>query len=86
LHITLGGGTNQLFSRFVTEAVEESGISEDHPLHSLVKSLSKRLIDARSDSTVKNFRITLHITLGGGTNQLFSPNQFCVKESTASVF
>jgi hypothetical protein len=40
---------------FVTEAVEESGISEDHPLHSLVKSLSKRLLDARSDSTVKKY-------------------------------
>jgi len=35
--------------------VEESGISEDHPLHSLVKSLSKRLLDARSDSTVKKY-------------------------------
>ena len=30
--------------------MEESGIGEDHPLHSLVKSLSKRLLDARSDS------------------------------------
>jgi hypothetical protein len=27
----------------------------DHPLHSLVNSLSKRLIDARSDSTVKKY-------------------------------
>jgi ferritin-like protein len=35
--------------------VEESGISEDHPLHSLVKSLSKRLLDARSDSTVTKY-------------------------------
>ena len=35
--------------------MEESGISEDHPLHSLVKSLSKRLLDARSDSTVKKY-------------------------------
>jgi hypothetical protein len=46
-------GINQV--RCVTEAVEESGISEDHPLHSLVKSLSKRLINARSDSTVKKY-------------------------------
>ena len=35
--------------------MEESGINEDHPLHSLVKSLSKRLLDARSDSTVKKY-------------------------------
>ena len=35
--------------------MEESGISEDHPLHSLVKSLSKRLLDARGDSTVKKY-------------------------------
>ena len=35
--------------------MEESGIGEDHPLHSLVKSLSKRLLDARSDSTVKKY-------------------------------
>jgi hypothetical protein len=35
--------------------VEESGIGEYHPLHSLVKSLSKRLLDARSDSTVKKY-------------------------------
>ena len=35
--------------------MEESDIGEVHPLHSLVKSLSKRLLDARSDSTAKKY-------------------------------
>ncbi|VDI63461.1 Hypothetical predicted protein [Mytilus galloprovincialis] len=41
--------------RFVTEAVEDSGIGEDHPLHDLVDSFSSRLLDSRSDSTVRKY-------------------------------
>ncbi|VDI17276.1 Hypothetical predicted protein [Mytilus galloprovincialis] len=41
--------------RFVTEAVEESGIEEDHPLHDLVDSFSSRLLDSRRDSTVRKY-------------------------------
>ena len=39
----------------MTQAVEESGIGEEHPLHGLVKSLSSRLLDSRSDNTVKKY-------------------------------
>ncbi|VDH99278.1 Hypothetical predicted protein [Mytilus galloprovincialis] len=41
--------------QFVHEAVEDSGIEERHSLHNLVKSLSTRLLDARSESTDKKY-------------------------------
>lgn len=40
---------------FVREAVEDSGIGEDHILFGLSRSLSSHLLDARSDSTVKKY-------------------------------
>lgn len=40
---------------FVREAVEDSGIEEGHPLFGLIPTLSSRLLDARSDSTIKKY-------------------------------
>lgn len=48
-------GTGLNIEQFVHEAVEDSGIEEGHSLHNLVRSLSTRLLDARSESTDKKY-------------------------------
>ncbi|VDI69597.1 Hypothetical predicted protein [Mytilus galloprovincialis] len=51
--VITGRGLN--IEQFVHEAVEDSGIEEGHSLHNLVRSLSTRLLDARSESTDKKY-------------------------------